>query len=152
MPVTDRQMVLLMAHLAGKKKVAQRVRTELATSGTAEGFAELVYAAFVIAARRRFSPTWTHPDVIRFVTQVRALLSEHPDVLDPYAAEHQLRSALGEKLTSHPPAKDRASAQVILLDALVQSADLADTELSDLLNQARGLADRLLSRTGPADI
>ena len=152
MPVTDRQMVLLMAHLAGEEKVAQRVHTELVTSGTAEGFAELVYAAFVIAARRRFSPTWTRPDVIRFVAQARAPLSEQPDVLDPCAAEHQLRSALGEELTSYPPAKDRASAQLILLDALVQSANLADTELSELLDQARGLADRLLTRTGPADI
>src|ERR1035438_10625589 len=82
MPVTDHQMVLLMAYLAGEEEVAERVRTELAASGTAEGLAELVYAAFVIAARRRVSPAWTRSGVIRFVAPVRALLSERSGVLN----------------------------------------------------------------------
>jgi hypothetical protein len=151
MPVTDHQMVLLMAYLAGEEEVAQRVRTELAASGTAEGFAELVYAAFVIAARRRFSPAWTRSGVIRFVAEVRALLSEQPDVLDPLAAEHQLRSALGEKMTSYPAAEDRARAQVILLDALVQSADLDDAGLHELLDEARQLAGQMLAGPASAD-
>jgi hypothetical protein len=144
MPVTDRQMILLMAHLAGAEEVAQRVQTDLVTSGTAEGFAELVYAALVIAAWRRFSPTWTRADVIRFVAQVRALLSKGPDALDPLAAEHQLRSALGEEIASYPDKEASARAQVILLDALVQSANLDDAAITNLLNQARRLADQML--------
>lgn len=154
MPVTDKQMILLMAHLAGEEQVARRVQTELVTSGTAEGFAELVYAAFVIAARRRFSPAWTRADVIRFVAQVRAVLSEQPEVLDALAAEHQLRSALGEETASYPdmasyPDKEASAwAQVILLDALVQSADLDEAAMTTLLGRARGLADRKLA--GPA--
>ena len=39
--------------------------------------------------------------MIRFVAQIRALLSEQPDLLDPIAAEHQLRSALGEKIATY---------------------------------------------------
>ena len=102
MPVTDEQMVFLRAYLAGEAEVAERVKTDLLASGTAEGFAELLYAAFVLTARQRFSPTWTRADVIRFVAQVRALLSKGPDALDPLAAEHQLRGALGEEMASYP--------------------------------------------------
>ena len=76
---------------------------------------------------------------------MRALLSERPDLLDPLAAEHLLRSALGEKMTGYPAAEAEARAQIILLDALVQSTDLDDAAVADLLNQARELADRLLA-------
>jgi hypothetical protein len=145
-PVTDRQMILLMAHLAGEEEVAQRVQADLVTSGTAQGFAELVYAAFVIAARRRFSPTWTRADVIRFVAHVRALLSKGPGALDPLTAEHQLCNALGQEMGSYPDEEARARAQVILLDALVQSADLDGAAIANLLNQARELADRMLAK------
>src|SRR6266567_9335056 len=124
MQVADEQMVLLRAYLAGEAKVAQRAYTHLAASGTAEGFAELVYAAFVIATRREFAVAAPRAEVILFVAQVRALLSEQPDVLDPLAAEHELRSALGQQMTGHPAAEAKARAQVILLDALVRSADL----------------------------
>ena len=148
MPVTDKQMVLLMAHLAGEEQIAGRVKAELIASGTADGFAELVHAAFVIAARQRFSPVWTRADVIRFVAEVRVLASAQPDLLDPLAAEYQLRSALGEEMASYPDQEASARAQVILLDVLVQSADLGDAGITNLLDQARGVANGMLA--GPA--
>jgi hypothetical protein len=109
-----------------------------------------VYAAFVISARRRFSPTWTRADVIRFVAQVRALLREGPDALDTLAAEHQLLSALGEEMASYPDQEASARAQVILLDALVQSTELDDAAITNLLNQARRLAGRMLAEPAGA--
>jgi hypothetical protein len=47
---------------------------------------------------------------------------------------------------SYPDEEARARAQVILLDALVQSADLDGAAIANLLNQARELADRMLAK------
>ena len=144
MPVTDKQMVLLRAYLAGEPAIVQRVNRQLAGTATADGIAELVSAALVIAARRKFTSSSSRADVIRFVARVRALLAEQPEALDPVAAEYELRTALGEKMTGSPAGEAKARAQVVLLDALVQSANLGDAAVADLLSQARAVADRML--------
>jgi hypothetical protein len=147
MAVTDEQVAALRAYLSAESDdeaaEAQQLIQRLAMAATAEGIGELVYAAFVVAARRRFSPTWAHAEIIRFVAGVRALLSERPDALDARAAEHQLRAALGEKQAGYPDEEARARAQVVLLDALIQSAELDDAGLDELLAQGRRLADNL---------
>lgn len=97
MRVTDEQIALVRAYLAGDAQQAERVRAQVERSGAADGAAALVYAAFAIMTRRKFSPTWTRAEAIRFTGQVRALLSDQPDLLDPLAAEQQLRGALGRK-------------------------------------------------------
>jgi hypothetical protein len=52
-----------------------------------EGLGELVLAAFTIAARRRFSPTWSPAEIVRFVADVRSRSSEMAALLQPSAAE-----------------------------------------------------------------
>ena len=59
------------------------------------------------------------------------------------AFRHQLRSALGEKQNSYPDEEARARSQVVLLDALIQSAELDDAGLAELLAEGRRLADDL---------
>lgn len=146
-PVTDKQMVLLHAYLSGEYEIAQTLHRELTAAGAADGIAELVYAAFVIAARQEFSPTWAHGDVIRFVARVRAQRIGQPDPLDPLAAERQLRSALGETMTGdRASAEAQAGAQIILLEALTQSQNLDESERASLLNQAREVANAMLAR------
>jgi hypothetical protein len=145
--VTDEQIVWLHAYLSGEYELAERLTSQAADSSAADGIAELTYAAFVIAARRKFSPGWTDADMIRFVAHVRAPRGL-PDILDPRAAEHQLRSALGggeTRTAYHPDAEARAAAQVILLHALIQDLNLDEPARVDLLNQARNLANRLLT-------
>jgi hypothetical protein len=41
-----------------------------------EGLGELLLAAFTIAARRRFSPTWSPAELIGFVADVRSSSAE----------------------------------------------------------------------------
>ena|ERR1022692_2329821 len=147
MAVTDEQVAALRAYLGAKSYAeadeAQQLMQRLGRPGAGNSIAALVYATFVTAARRRFSPTWTRAEIIRFVAGVRALLSERPDALDARAAEHQLRSALGEKQNSYPDDEARARSQVVLLDALIQSAELDDAGLAELLAEGRRLADDL---------
>jgi hypothetical protein len=121
------------------------VSSQVAAPGAAAGIGALVHAALVVAARRKFAPRWTRDEVTRYVARVRGLLDEQPDVLDPLVAEQELRIALGERLTARADAKSRGRAQFILLNALVQSLDLDDAGVADLLARARDLADGLLA-------
>jgi hypothetical protein len=137
---------MLRAHIVGEDQEAQQAFSQQAAApGDMSGLAWLVHAAFVIAARRKFAPTWNRAKVIRYVSQVRALLSERPGLLDPRVAEDELASALG----GHAPASHEigalATARLLLLDALVASLDLDDEGINALLGEARKSADQMLA-------
>jgi hypothetical protein len=83
-------------------------------------------------------------EVIRYVAQVRTLLSERPALLDPLTAEDELRSALGEPITATHEVGAVAAARLSLLLALVASLDLDDEAVANLLSQARDIANRML--------
>jgi hypothetical protein len=144
--VTDEQVAWLRAYLAGDVDETRELADRAMAPGAMAGIGALVYAAFAVAARRKFAPEWTGAGVTGFVGQVRRLLGQ-PDELDPLVAEHELRSALGEKLASHPSPKARGRAQFILLNALVQGLELNEADVAGLLSESRGIADTLLAGT-----
>ena len=150
--VTDEQVAALRASLsvgsAAEATGAEQQLIQLTRPDAAEGFGHLLYTAFVTAARRKFSAGWTRADLIRFVADVRAHVCMDPNDLDPAAAEHQLRTALGERIPHYPAEEDRARAQVILLTALAH--DLTGPELDALLAEARTLADQVINGQHPA--
>lgn len=149
MPVTDLEMEMLRAQLAGEDDAAQRAFTsQLAETGDVSGLGMLLYTAFVIAARRKFAPTWTRADVIGYVAHIRAMLSERPDILDPITAEDELVAALGGNVTAAHDKGAKAAAWVILLLALAASLNLDDDAACALLKEARQPADQLLARVG----
>ena len=80
MPVTDVQMELLRAHIAGQEDAVGLARNHMSST---EGLGALVRAAFAVAARRRFYPSWTRAQVILFVGRVRALFANVPSWLTP---------------------------------------------------------------------
>ena len=148
MTVSDGQVMALRGILSAASyqdaAEAERRLIQLATSESAAGFGYLLYTAFVVAARRAFSPSWTRADVIRLVADVRASACLDPNDIDPLAAEHQLRTALGERIPGCPPEEARARAQVILLMTLTR--DLSGPELDGVLAEARTLADQLINQ------
>jgi hypothetical protein len=146
MRVTDLEMVVLRAEIAGEDEVARRAaRDQLAASGQLAGLESLQYAAFVIAVRRKFAAGWTSAEVIRYVAQVRGLLSERPDLLDPQAAETEIRRALGDNTAAPAQPGVVATAQMILLSALTASLRLDDQGVLALLAEARMVADRMIA-------
>lgn len=149
MPVTDHELATLRAQLIGQDEIArQEFSSQLAESGDLSGLGMLVYAAFVIAARRKFAPAWTRADVIGYVARVRALLSERPGLLDPVTAEDELRSALGDNVTAEHSTGARAAAWLILLLTFAASLDLDENAVQALLDEARGQADQMLAVIG----
>jgi hypothetical protein len=135
--VNDEQVAALRAFLAGGPEEFVPLHHRLIRSDQMEGYGEFVYAAFVTATRRRFSPTYTRADIIRFVAGVRALLYEEPDIINPHAAESLIRRALGEQLTDELDMETNARAQIALLLALVQDEDLDNAELDEFLDTVR---------------
>jgi hypothetical protein len=141
--VSDQQLAALRAFLVLEPDEAGPPTEQTLEVGGVEGYGELVYAAFVAATRRRFSPTWTVPDVIRFVAAVRAELLEDEVDIDPRTAEVLIRRALGDGIVTVLDEEARARAQIFLLCAMVADAGFDDAELDAFLAQARGLADQL---------
>jgi hypothetical protein len=78
--VTDLEMAVLRGWITGDGETAREsFSQQLAVSGDANGLAMLMYAAFVIAARRKFTPQWTRAEVTGYVARLRAeLQSEEP--------------------------------------------------------------------------
>jgi hypothetical protein len=137
-PVTSTQITFLQAYLTGDQAAVASLSGQLGLPALTPGLAKLVYAAFVIAARSKFTPDPTHAGIIRFVAQTRALLDGDRDLLDPLAAECELRRALlGRDVPPWPDVEVRARAQLVLLEALIQSMTLDSPAIAKLLEEAQ---------------
>jgi hypothetical protein len=141
--VTDEQLAALRAFLTIDTEGTERLARHLMESGDVAGYGELVYAAFVAAVRRRFSPTWTLPKVIRFVAAARADLLQDGIEIDPRTAETLIRRALGDGIATRLEEEARVRAQIFLLIQLIDDEGLDDAGLDAFLAQARSLADQL---------
>jgi hypothetical protein len=144
MPVTDEQVAALRAFLALNPTEAGGLTRQLVEADHLDGYGELVYAAFVTAARRRFSPTCSVPDVIRFVAAVRTQLLEDGVDIHPRTSEILIRRAIGDRVTAELDKKASARAQLLLLGELISDERLAEAGLDAFLTQARSLADQWL--------
>jgi hypothetical protein len=123
---------------------------QLAVAGDANGLAMLLHAAFVIAARRKFSPQWTRADVTGYVARLRAeLQGVEPGMVDPLTAEDELRGALGEPVTATHETGFIAAARLFILIDIVASLHLDEAAMAGLLSQARDGADQMMARIGP---
>jgi hypothetical protein len=152
MQVTDLDIVILRAQIAGEEEVTRRaVADQMTATGSLSGLAALAHSAFVIAARWRFAPTWARGEVIQYIAQVRGLLADRPGLLDPATAEDELRRALGDEVEASHEIGAIAAARIFLLIALAESLDLDDDVIFDLLYQARDMADEMLASVSGTD-
>jgi hypothetical protein len=133
-------MTFLRAYLTGDHTTVASFSGRLSLPALTPGLAELVYAAFVIGAHRKFAPDPTRAGVVRFVAHTRALLDRDREILDPLAAERELRRALGEDVSPWPDVEVRARTQLVLLDALIQGMTLDRPAIAELLEEARAKA------------
>jgi hypothetical protein len=139
-PVTDEQVTALRAFLAFEPSY-ERLARELFGSGRLHGFGDLVYSAFVTAARRRFAPAWTSAQIVRFTAQARTGLRTHGVDLDPRATEILIRQALGDRVISTHDDETHALVMLFVLGELISDERLDDGCLDAFLAEARALAD-----------
>lgn len=143
MIISSSQVVALRSALAGDGGTFDHLTAE-SDVDFRNKFAILTANAFVIAARRRFSRSWSTADVIRFVGSIRARNQGEQADVKAEAAERMLVSALsGEPMHGELDEFDKGYAQFALLAELV--SDLDGRQLDTLLEQAREEADRWLA-------
>ena len=143
MPVTDEQTAALRAFLSFDTS-SERVTRDLADNGRLDGFGALAHAAFIIAVRRRFAPTWTSAQVVGFTARLRNSLRPHGIDLDPRATEILIRQALGDPVTGDHDDKTQARATTLVLVDLMADEQLDDDRLDAFMAEARTLADTRL--------
>jgi hypothetical protein len=141
--VTDDHVATLRAYLTDDWQEYDRLTKRLDETSSWFGYSALFGSAFFNAVNRRFAPTWTVAEVIRFVATVRAHHLEDPDQLHPRDAERLIRIALGDGSIDELD-DDIRSAQMILLAALIREEQPNRLALDDILTQARRRANSLL--------
>jgi hypothetical protein len=141
--VSDDQVAALRAHLLHEFDKAGRLNRQIAEATDMEGYGEFVWAAFVLAARRRFAPEWTVPQIVKYVAAARARWGKDADDIDPRTAEIMMRRALDDHVPTDLDEMVRGRAQVFLLTELIANdQELDEAGLDELLAQARALADK----------
>lgn len=151
MPVGDQHVAALRAFLAMESDYFSGISGRLIKDGDVADYGGLVYAAFVTAVRRRFAPTWTVPQVVRFVGEMRVDLLRDGIDIDPRTAEILVRRALGDGIDVRLEEEASARAQIFLLLVLIDDEGLDDAGLDAFLAQARSLADQLADRAAGED-
>ncbi|HEY0541924.1 MAG TPA: hypothetical protein VGD53_26390 [Actinoallomurus sp.] len=144
MALSDEHVAALRGFLAFEPDEGVRLTGRLAQTDDLQSYGVLIYAAFVTAVRRRFSPTWTVPEVIGFVASVRARLLGDEIEIDPRAAELLMRRALGDSVTGDLDDETKARAQILVLAELIADEQLNASGLDQFMGQARALADQLV--------
>ncbi|TDC55313.1 hypothetical protein E1281_13075 [Actinomadura sp. KC345] len=109
------------------------------------GFSLLTYYALTKAVRIKFSPTYTFPQVIRYVADLRLNLGEGAAELDPRVAEGLIRYTLGDDTYNGRPPFDADQVTLVrtefhLLLALILEADLDEAELKNFIEDSATLA------------
>ncbi|XRQ02697.1 hypothetical protein ACN3XK_39580 [Actinomadura welshii] len=106
---------------------------------TAAGYMSLLHGAFNVAVRRRFSPTYTVGEIVRFVADLRIKAEEDADLINTLVAEDMIRRAVDA-----PPLKDAGpddprtvlNTEVYILLALVAEADFDRAGLEQFIEDA----------------
>ncbi|TDE21978.1 hypothetical protein [Actinomadura sp. 6K520] len=121
---------------------------------TAAGYMSLLFGAFNVAVRRRFSPTYTVGEIVRFVAELRIMAGEDAHLINTLVAEDLIRRAVGA-----PPPKDGGpddaetvlSAQIFILLHLVAESDFDRAGLEQFIEETTAYTEQWLNvqRTVP---
>jgi hypothetical protein len=105
---------------------------------TAAGYMSLLYGAFSVAVRRRFSPRYTLSEIVRFVAELRIKAKDDAELINPLVAEDMVRRAVNA-----PPLKGEIpddltailEAEVYILLYLVAEADFDRAALEQFIEE-----------------
>jgi hypothetical protein len=139
MTVTDDQVSALRAVVTGDAAALDRLGGE-SRHNYGEEFPVLMAVAFIAAARRHFSVSWSSSDLIKFVGRLRARDDGEYADIDASAAEQLLFAALRDvPMRREFDEIAKAYAQFTILAELVSELD--HEQLETFLADAREQAD-----------
>ncbi|RFS83087.1 hypothetical protein D0T12_23175 [Actinomadura spongiicola] len=108
----------------------------------------MAYSAFAVAVLRKFSPTYSVPEIIRYVTDLRkAVVADESLQINPRVAEGLIREVLqDETFTDTAPFgadnETMASASFLILLDLCHQAKLDGPEVEEFLQESTDYARR----------
>ncbi len=142
MTVTDDQVAVLRAQLAGDYDEHRRLLADLDARRALAGYTALVTAAFIEAADRRFGPG--HRDdaaVTAFISGVRSRFPGAETEIDQAEAERIIGKALGRGSISDINGPAIRKTEMLLLPLMVADEHYSGEELDRFLADARKLLD-----------
>ncbi|MEU8804811.1 hypothetical protein [Spirillospora sp. NPDC048819] len=115
---------------------------------TAAGYMSLLHGAFNVAVHRRFAPTYTAGEIVRFVADLRIKVEEDARLINTLVAEDMIRRAVDA-----PPLKDGGPddvesvlhSQVFILLYLVAEADFDRAGLEQFIEDATSYTQKWLA-------
>lgn len=155
MTVDDRCVAWVRTLIDGQVEEGKRLAEELAADGGDDALVPLLYYSFVFAVRELFGGTY--PDdlavqvpVVQVLARVMTQIADTGVVLDPEAAESEIRHALGDREVGRSPDADaRSLVHVVLLKFAVREAELDRDRVDGILAQARqSVEHRVGTRAG----
>ncbi|SFN63325.1 hypothetical protein SAMN04489713_102644 [Actinomadura madurae] len=105
---------------------------------TAAGYMSLLFGAFCVAVRRRFSPTYTVGDIVRFVADLRIKAEEDAHLINTLVAEDMIRRAVDAAPLKGDVPDDPSTvlhAQVIILLYLIAEAEFDRAGLEQFIDE-----------------
>ncbi|WUI01500.1 hypothetical protein OHR68_06670 [Spirillospora sp. NBC_00431] len=109
----------------------------------------MIYAAFAVAVRRKFSPTYTLHQIIQYVAELRIALMRDATVIDPGVTESIIRTALGDASVdkdSQVDTRKAVRAELAVLEDLLSESVADQPGLEEFLQDAEGFARQWLAR------
>jgi hypothetical protein len=149
--VTDLQVSVLRALLAGGWELYQMLRAKLHSDADRVGYNTLTFAAFFEAADRNLAKDHSREAIIEFVAWARSWSDNAVQEIDPDLAERLILDVFEDTSTSEYSRAERIKTRQFLLTALVSRAGFNDRELNAFLAKSRKLADRWLEQGDPAE-
>ena len=107
-----------------------------------EGFPRYMSALFFVAIDRRFRPGTPKAEIIRFVADLRADVSEGGPPIDAAAAESMIESVLDPSVDYDAPQQMIGTIQAATVYKVLADNALSDAELDEFLAEAARLASR----------
>lgn len=142
--IGEEHVEALRAYLAGDTEAWHAIQSEMTTDETAAGYMSLIYAAFATAVRRKFSPTYTTPDIVRWVADLRIALGEDGEQLNARVVENLIQDVLGDPASrEHEGLNDPYAvvpAECATLSVLVGEAEFDGAGLEEFIADAAEFA------------
>ncbi|TQM68555.1 hypothetical protein FHX41_2204 [Actinomadura hallensis] len=102
-------------------------------------YTAMLYGAFKVAVWRKFSPTYSTPDVIRFVADMRIAYGRDVSPIHPHVAEQLILEALGNPAAESyvpPDAESVIGVEAAVLDTLLHEENLDEAGLEEFIEDS----------------
>lgn len=142
--IGDRHVAALSLFLRdGPQAWEQLHKQEMTTNQGAAAYMQMFHAAFTVAVRRKFAPTYTIHEIVRYVAKLRIELKNlGDDDFNPRIAENSIRGALGDPtLKNWDKAKIVEDAKEVEQLINAQSVVLFDVLLSEEEESGAGVVE-----------